>query len=214
MPNQQVESLVEDHDGNIWIATRNGLCRYDGYEILTYYHQAEDPSTIGSSFIHALHVDIEGRLWASTEAGISMFRSASNDFRNYHTNGVCKYIAEDKEGRIIIGGACLYEYDAKVDSLRRIDKLGDGEVISLLFDDECRLLVGRRGSIVHYDRDLSNPSVLDPVFYEKFMKGSDVIMPMFFDSSKRLWIGRNGNGVECINFRTGEMKINSHIFRK
>ena len=207
LPNQQVESLVEDNDGNIWIATRNGLCRYDGYEILTYYHQAEDPSTIGSSFIHALHVDIEGRLWASTEAGISMFRSASNDFRNYHTNGVCKYIAEDKEGRIIIGGACLYEYDAKVDSLRRIDKLGDGEVISLLFDDECRLLVGRRGSIVHYDRDLSNPSVLDPVFYEKFMKGSDVIMPMFFDSSKRLWIGRNGNGVECINFRTGEMKI-------
>ena len=36
LPNQQVESLVQDQEGYIWIGTRNGLAKYDGYNVETY----------------------------------------------------------------------------------------------------------------------------------------------------------------------------------
>ena len=39
LPNQQVEAIVQDADGYIWIGTRNGLAKFDGYNVQTYYHQ-------------------------------------------------------------------------------------------------------------------------------------------------------------------------------
>lgn|GEM_PF-4442051 len=33
LPHQQIQALATDADGNIWIGTRNGLSRYDGYSI-------------------------------------------------------------------------------------------------------------------------------------------------------------------------------------
>lgn len=38
LPNQQVEAIVQDADGYIWIGTRNGLAKFDGYNVQTYYH--------------------------------------------------------------------------------------------------------------------------------------------------------------------------------
>ncbi len=32
LPNQQVEAIVQDADGYIWIGTRNGLAKFDGYK--------------------------------------------------------------------------------------------------------------------------------------------------------------------------------------
>lgn len=35
LPNQQVEAIVQDADGYIWIGTRNGLAKFDGYNVQT-----------------------------------------------------------------------------------------------------------------------------------------------------------------------------------
>ena len=35
LSHQQVEHLMQDHKGEIWIGTRNGLQRYNGYEIIS-----------------------------------------------------------------------------------------------------------------------------------------------------------------------------------
>lgn len=36
LPHQQVEAMAFDNKGYLWIGTRNGLSRYDGYSIKTY----------------------------------------------------------------------------------------------------------------------------------------------------------------------------------
>ncbi len=33
---EETEEVYQDKEGYIWVATRNGLCRYDGYEVKTY----------------------------------------------------------------------------------------------------------------------------------------------------------------------------------
>ena len=38
LPNQQVEAIVQDAEGYIWIGTRNGLAKFDGYNVQTYYY--------------------------------------------------------------------------------------------------------------------------------------------------------------------------------
>ena len=74
LPNQQVESLVQDEEGYIWIGTRNGLARYDGYNVETYYHIEGKSNSLVHNFVHGLFVDSKHRLWISTENGVSLYR--------------------------------------------------------------------------------------------------------------------------------------------
>lgn len=62
LPYQQVMDLVEDNDGYIWIATRCGLSRYDGYTLRNYYHDDNDAKSLSSNFVHYLFKDSHGRI--------------------------------------------------------------------------------------------------------------------------------------------------------
>ena len=46
LPHQQINGLAQDSTGYIWIGTRNGLGKYDGYSIRNYYHSPENPRSL------------------------------------------------------------------------------------------------------------------------------------------------------------------------
>ncbi len=58
-----VQRVVQDRDGYIWIATTNGLQRYDGNSFITFKSRSNDPTTIPSNHITLLYVDKKGHLW-------------------------------------------------------------------------------------------------------------------------------------------------------
>ena len=135
LPNQQVECMVQDNNGYIWIGTRNGLARYDGYNVDTYYHVEGQPNSLVHNFVHGLFVDSKHRLWISTENGVSMYRPETDDFRNYfNVRGYCTSFAETNDGRILTGSGQLYAYDAKTDSFVVIPSLNAGTIASLAKD--------------------------------------------------------------------------------
>lgn len=105
LPHQQVEALAQDRWGNIWIGTRNGLCRYDGYRITTYRHRVGDNTSIMHSYVHYIFVDSKGRIWVGTENGVSRYRPLSDDFRNYpHSRPFSFQMVENHKGTIFAGG--------------------------------------------------------------------------------------------------------------
>ena len=40
LPSNAVKSIVQDKNGFVWLATDYGLCRYDGYQVITYSNAA------------------------------------------------------------------------------------------------------------------------------------------------------------------------------
>jgi len=60
-----INDLHQDPDGYVWIATQNGLHRYDGYGYELYEHRPSDPEGLRDSFITALASDAE-RLYVGT----------------------------------------------------------------------------------------------------------------------------------------------------
>jgi signal transduction histidine kinase len=58
-----VNQIIQDHDGYIWLATLDGLQRYDGNKFITLRHRPGDPTTIPSDIISQLLIDKNGRLW-------------------------------------------------------------------------------------------------------------------------------------------------------
>ena len=58
-----VNSVAQDADGYIWMATTNGLQRYDGNSFLTFKAQEGKAGAIPSTNIVALYTDRAKRLW-------------------------------------------------------------------------------------------------------------------------------------------------------
>ena len=76
-----LSSVIVDSRGYTWIATNDGLNRWDGYEMKVYKNNPFDPTSISSNAITALEEDQEGRIWIGTlDNGIDIFDYITNGF--------------------------------------------------------------------------------------------------------------------------------------
>ena len=69
LSSNNINCIIQDHQGYVWIATTNGLCRYDGSNFKTYLHDPTDPSTISANAVRALFIDHKGIIWIGTTGG-------------------------------------------------------------------------------------------------------------------------------------------------
>ncbi len=119
-----VNQVIKDHKGYLWIATQNGLNRYDGVHLKTYYHDSLDQNSLCSNLISSIFMDSKNRLWIGTaESGINILDLETYRFSAYHTNDTVpgslkKYLQitsfyEDSRHRIWITtwGSGLYLFD-------------------------------------------------------------------------------------------------------
>src|SRR5210317_769320 len=69
LSHNEVTSIVQDKDGFIWIGTRGGLNRYDGYEFEIYNQIPGDSNSLVNPSIESLFVDSRGNIWIGTKSG-------------------------------------------------------------------------------------------------------------------------------------------------
>ena len=67
LPQGFVKSLIQDRRGFIWLATRDGLCRYDGIKFRIYTHDPQQINSLSFSSIYEIKDDKTGKLWVRTE---------------------------------------------------------------------------------------------------------------------------------------------------
>jgi ligand-binding sensor domain-containing protein len=114
LSNNSVTYAVKDDNDFFWLATNNGLNRFDGNAFDHFFNNPADSTSIASNEIHNLFIDSKKRLWVTTMAGLSLYHPHSQSFSNYapDTTVLSKIgssypgIAEDNNGKIWIG--CSY----------------------------------------------------------------------------------------------------------
>lgn len=76
-----INDMLQDEDGFIWIATKGGLNRYDGYSFKIFTTDPEDSASISSNAVSNLLEDSKGRLWAGTyDGGINVYNKKTGQF--------------------------------------------------------------------------------------------------------------------------------------
>lgn len=76
--------MVQTRDGFLWIATKDGLNRYDGYNFKIFSNDPFDPYSLSENTITALFEDSRGLLWAGTESkGINVYDPHSGRFHHF-----------------------------------------------------------------------------------------------------------------------------------
>ncbi|MDR2622227.1 MAG: response regulator, partial [Dysgonamonadaceae bacterium] len=208
LPHQQIEALMQDDKGMLWIGTRNGLSRYDGYNIVSYFNQADNPHSLSQNFVRAIYQDSKKRIWIGTYKGICRYRPATDDFQCYELSGsAIASIVETGAGKIVCGGAQLYIFDEATGEFVVHPRQDSEFIISMAVDRNDRLYISTNRSIFYYDTSFSKITRINPAYLAGFITGFDGIIPLFFDSKGMLWIGRNGKGVMNIHPGTGKVNI-------
>jgi ligand-binding sensor domain-containing protein len=80
-----VDCIFKDSDGFLWFGTRNGLCRYNGYDIKTFYSSSNSNSISGDRIL-SINEDKNGFIWIGTYAnGLNKYNKTTEEFTHYGT---------------------------------------------------------------------------------------------------------------------------------
>ncbi|HEY5564389.1 MAG TPA: two-component regulator propeller domain-containing protein, partial [Rhodothermia bacterium] len=119
-----IHDLHQDTHGFLWIATQDGLNRYDGHEIKVYNHEPFDDETLTDSWISDIEEDADGALWLPTlRGGLNRMDPVTEKFTSYRHDpddstsvlpGQMNDVLVDSDGRIwVAGGRGLSRMDAE-----------------------------------------------------------------------------------------------------
>ena len=109
LSDNNVTAIEEDLEGNLWVATQNGLNRFkpNTQTFARYLHNPDDPESISSNDLHHLYLDHNGVLWIGTNNGLDIYNAQLDHFIHYRhessnpgslSNNIILNIFEDRGG--------------------------------------------------------------------------------------------------------------------
>lgn len=205
-----VHCTFKDSKGFVWIGTSNGLNRYDGYEIVVYQSNLDDPKSLSNSYINVITQISEDKVLIGTENGglnifdwtTGAFTRIGNDELGVRKGGI-EAILPLSEKEVLLGiqdvGLCHYNFETSSSILYQHDpnsanSLSDNSVFSIAQAPSGKYWIGTHGGGVDLF-DLSSKTFEHFVYDESFDIPETDRKPLLVDSNNDLWIGTDGFGL-------------------
>ena len=202
-------AIAQDGNDFLWVATQNGLARWDGYHFRQYTADLQTPGALPDGFILALYVDDRGRLWVGTSAGGLARYDAERDafIVTSSSSGLSdpavSAIAGDGSGGLWIGtGVGLDHMDAQGVVQRAATdpahtyRLPEGSVNAILTDHDGSLWVGTSHGLWRRAQGTSAAFTFLPLGTEE--ESAPTVTQLFRDSANRIWVGTRTHGAFLI----------------
>lgn len=240
LPSTGAFDLIQDENGYIWIATLNGLVKYDGVDFQVFRGSGEDSLSsrpIGRSFVSLLQSK-DGSIWTSTlDDGISHYLPEKKKFANYPVRPDSiggldfprhEFLFEDSRGRIWMYGInstkriakyrlyqpaqdTFYTFEVEPRSGQRL--LKDGYIVE-----------GNNGDIWAHDGANGNIYLFDPQKNEFQIRLTCNNIPstqgpcnqinhLRIDESNLLWISTD-KGLFVFDTQSGNFEQHSSLFQE
>ena len=80
LSNSLINAVYQDRKGFIWIATENGLNKFDGTRFSIYRHNATDSTSLKNNYVRTLFEDSRGNFWIGCINGLQRYDRATDNF--------------------------------------------------------------------------------------------------------------------------------------
>ena len=205
LPQNTVSSVVQDKTGFMWLATGDGLARYDGQRIRTFRHDPEDATSISASYVNALLLARDGSLWVGTEGGgVNRYLPDQGAFQRYMASeapdtlnsGSVSSLSEGADGRIWIGtrGGGVAVLDPATGKVRSYS-MEDGiprEVVAVITTKDGAVWIGTGAGVYRLGPQQAS---FELQFHDHELLKSALITSLHQARDGSLWIGTDGNGL-------------------
>jgi ligand-binding sensor domain-containing protein/signal transduction histidine kinase/DNA-binding response OmpR family regulator len=111
-----INDLIQDKKGFIWLASRNGLNRFDGRSFKIFRNIPGDTTSLGSDAVFSLCEDDNEILWIGTHKGIYWYDAALDRFSTFNLipRGDIADLQKDVKGNIwILSNSKVYRYNVE-----------------------------------------------------------------------------------------------------
>jgi signal transduction histidine kinase/ligand-binding sensor domain-containing protein/CheY-like chemotaxis protein len=196
LPQRYALSVVQTPDGYLWVATINGLARFDGVNVTVF--DSATTSAIKQSYVWVLFVDKDGVLWIGTYGG-GLTRYKDGTFSTYGTetglsNGMVRAICQGRDGSLWIGtddGLNRFK-DGRFTVYAKKDGLSSGFIRSLHEDRNGVLWIG---TLAGLDRYQGGRFAEYPLFDDQGRRESIPVYAITESKDGSLWFGLFGGGL-------------------
>ncbi|NJB71951.1 hypothetical protein GGR42_002413 [Saonia flava] len=214
LSNGRVTSIVKENDGFVWIGTKNGLNRYDGFQMKVYN---KENSNIGSNDISDILIDSRGQIWVTTlGGGLNLYDPIMDAFKVYKKtedsenslpSNQVNLVFEDSQQNLWIGTENgLSFFNAKKETFtsywhnpRDPSSLSHNSVTSIFEDAKGALWIGTFGGGI-------NRFTKEDISFEKIDSGenyfTDFIYAISYLDDTHLLVGTSGNGLLELNINS------------
>lgn len=202
-----VNSIIQDRQGYIWIATQDGLNQYDGYSFDIYKSDRSDPNSISGNYAHVVFEDKDGYLWVGTDLGLNRYDKELSQFKHWlHdptdkeslSSDVVVAIVQDQDGMLWVGteGGGLNQFNPETGKFKRYVKGGanslpNNTIRALMFDTKGQLWVGTFGGVCIYNKQTDDFTVMKSDADNPYTISNDVIGCLEEDKDGTIWVGTN-----------------------
>ncbi|MBR5433953.1 MAG: response regulator [Bacteroidales bacterium] len=159
--NGNVHQIVQDREGFVWIATENGLVRYDGFYYKNYQSKPNYIHSISHNFVNSVNTFDGLHIWIGTMSGLDCYNPISGEFEHYHFYNQLGSVNMKPALRVFpIADGCYVQTDDKYvyyaekgsDTLRSIVSTkieSNSFVSSIALVDDNLLVVGTKDGQVY-----------------------------------------------------------------
>ena len=223
-----INSILQDSQGYVWLATEAGLNRYDGYSVRQFRRERGNPQGLASDYVWSIAEDAQGDLWLATDGGgVARWDRRTGIFQQFrHDPKQPQSLASDTVRALLIDSKGLIWAGTKDRGLDILDprtgvarhyrhresdaySLPSDAIGALYTDHEGRIWVGSDGGLSRYD------AMADGfVTYGEAMSGAKIrdsrVRAIREDHNGALWVGTVNDGLARLDQNGSRFTVFRH----
>ena len=236
LSHNSVLCVTETRDNFIWIGTREGLNKYNGFDVVIYKQAFNDSLSLSNNYINCIYETANNELWVGTSKGVNRYDRLKDRFIQYLpgldsnsiSNGYVRCIADGLNKELWVGtsfGLNLFHPETgKFEQiyLEEAPTLANN-IISLHRDTQNRMWIGTKGGLFVFDQNKFRKVVVDE--NQETKSNTFEIRDIKQDAGGLIWIATEEHGLYSLtdkdkgvsvtkHFHSGNSEIISNAIRK
>lgn len=182
-----ITCFYQDEFGFIWIGTRDGLNRYDGTQIKTFYTSTDGKENLSGSSIQAICGNARGSVYIISK-GIILCYDIKNETLTRIGEQYFSHVSYGSNGLLTLSNNTIYRFDEAESEFEVFTEIGDNSIApNCIFQSNSGIVyvgTGNKGLFI-VDKNKKNVNLLT----------SDDIIKVFEDSKGFIWLCTRNKGL-------------------
>jgi ligand-binding sensor domain-containing protein/signal transduction histidine kinase/DNA-binding NarL/FixJ family response regulator len=225
-----VTSISQDNKGFIWLATGDGINRFDGLNFNVFKHEAENKFSLPGNYVQTIFKDSKGGFWVSSRKGLFSFDAKSERFTNHPllkspNKADVSHIFENKQHNFWVSSSShgffyLDRHHGKVSnySMKNLSGLTSNSILKIHEDVHGMLWVGTKDAGVCVFK-VSNGQIKEKLNFGPLLSTTNRINAIFQDRKENIWMATSGglwlyerSQNKVYNFQGDQFGLRTNVF--